>query len=202
MDKVVIKGLPNQGMIESGDDVHCKRSCRLKTFEEIQEGELIHMVMRSLFILVFLALLMSPFAHAGDLTGKVTAVADGNNITVLTDNSQRIKIRLFGIDCPEKSQAYGKEAKQFSSDLVLGKRVKIWPIEKDRYGRTVGWVFTAEKNLNKELLLAGLAWHDKQRSSDIALAAMEMKARAAKKGLWADPTSIPPWEFRSKMKGN
>jgi micrococcal nuclease len=107
-----------------------------------------------------------------------------------------MKVRLEGVDCPESHQDYGTKAKQFTSDLVFGKEVKVVAKEKDRYGRTVGTVFVDEQNLNLSLVKAGLAWHYKQYSKDETLAQAETDARAAKIGLWSVPDPTPPWDFR------
>ena len=80
--------------------------------------------------------------------------------------SKQAKIRHAAIDCPEKKQPYSQKAKQFTADLVAGKVVKVWEVDTDRYGRIVGFVFVNDKNLNKELLSAGLAWHYKQYNRD------------------------------------
>jgi micrococcal nuclease len=90
-------------------------------------------------------------------SGKVIGVADGDTITVLSDK-RPLKIRLYGIDCPEKRQPFGKRAKQFTSDLVFGKVVDIEPIAIDRYGRTVAFVRVGNLSVNEELIKEGLAW--------------------------------------------
>lgn len=135
-------------------------------------------------------------ATAADFSGQVVGVLDGDTIDVL-HNSQAERIRLNGIDCPEKGQAYGKKAKQFTSTLVYGKSVTIKPLRKDRHGRTVGDVLLSDgTNVSRELVKAGLAWWYRQYSKDESLHALEDEARAAKLGLWADPNPIPPWEVR------
>lgn len=130
--------------------------------------------------------------------GKVVSVTDGDTIKVIKDGIQ-IKVRLAAIDCPEKGQPWGKKAKQFTSHMALFQTVVVLPESKDRYGRIIGWVFIDEINLNKALIRAGLAWHYRKYSSDSLLTALEMEARAAKKGLWSEPEPVPPWEWR-KMK--
>lgn len=130
--------------------------------------------------------------------GKVVSVTNGDTIKVLKYGKQ-IKVRLAAIDCPEKGQPWGKRAKKFTSLLVLHKTVTVLPVDEDRYGRIVGWVFIEEINLNKALIRAGLAWHYRHYSSDSLLTALEMEARAAKKGLWSELDPVPPWEWR-KMK--
>jgi len=109
----------------------------------------------TLFLLILPSLLL-----AASFQGKVVSVSDGDTIKVLKDGKQ-VKIRLAAIDCPEKGQPYGQKAKRFTADMVAGKTVKVWETDTDRYGRIVGFVFVGDKNLNKELLSAGLAWHYK-----------------------------------------
>ncbi len=157
---------------------------------------------QSIISIVFLALALLSYTliSGKDLKGRVVSIQDGDTVTLLQGNTT-YKIRLNGIDCPEKKQAFGNVAKQFTANMVFGKQVKVQYTEKDRYGRYLGTVITADgKNLNKELLKAGLAWHYKQYSDSVVLAGLEDKARAAKIGLWSDPDSIPPWEFRQRKK--
>jgi len=85
--------------------------------------------------------------------------------------------------------------------MVFQKKVNVYYSSKDRYRRYLGTVMDREgKNLNRELLKAGLAWHYKHYSDDVILAGLESKARRAKLGLWADPGAIPPWEFREQAR--
>lgn len=154
------------------------------------------MIMRVKISTVIIILILIPsFLYAGSWEGKVVGISDGDTIKVLKDGKQ-VKIRLASIDCPEKGQPYGQKAKQFTADMVAGKKVRIWPTDTDRYGRIVGFVFVGDRNLNKELLSAGLAWHYKKYSRDPELAKLEFKARSARTGLWSEPDPIPPWEYR------
>lgn len=79
------------------------------------------------------------------------------------------------------------------------KLVEIKPFDKDRYGRTVAWVYVGGKNLCEELVKNGLAWHFRKYSSDQNLADLEKQARKGRVGLWADPHAVPPWEFRRSV---
>src|SRR2546422_9117216 len=91
-------------------------------------------------------------------TGKVVGVTDGDTISVM-HNGRAEKIRLHGIDCPEKGQAFGQRAKQFTSTLVFGKEVTVTVQDSDKYGRTIGEVTLLDgRVLNHELVKAGLAW--------------------------------------------
>lgn len=149
------------------------------------------------FCLSLLFLVSSP-AHAW--TGQVVAVTDGDTIKVLQDGRQR-KIRLYGVDTPEKKQAFGQKAKDFTATLVAGKVVDIDPVDQDRYGRTVGLVTVDGRILNEELIKKGFAWVYRQyckRGECREWLMFESQAKAAKIGLWADPAPIPPWEWRRR----
>ncbi|RJP93930.1 MAG: nuclease [Desulfobacteraceae bacterium] len=163
------------------------------------------MVKKRLLFIVFFAfiILITTFAHA-DISGKVVGVADGDTITVL-ENQTQYKIRIFGVDCPEKSQDFGTQAKQFTSDLVFGKTVQVIPEEADRYGRTVGTVMVDGKCLNEEIVKAGFAWvyhqYCKKPICD-QWNRYEEAAKNAKIGLWSHPNPTPPWEFRHGAKAS
>ena len=132
-------------------------------------------------------------------TGACVAVTDGDTIKVMHEGKTE-KIRLYGIDCPEKKQPFGTKAKQFTGGLVFGKIVDVDALEKDRYGRTIAWVYISDKCLNGELLKAGLAWHYKRYSKETSLAEMEDTARLQKIGLWTDPHPVPPWSWRRERR--
>ncbi len=150
-------------------------------------------------LVLILAIPVSAWPQHPTWQGKVVGVSDGDTITVLHDGKGE-KIRLYGIDCPEKRQAFGKRAKQFTSGTVFGKNVEVRPVTTDRYGRTIAWVYVNGTCLNEELLRTGFAWHYKRYSSERHLADMETQAKQNKVGLWSDPHAIPPWDFRRGKK--
>lgn len=139
---------------------------------------------------------------AAEFQAKVIRVLDGDTIEVLHDR-QPERIRLNGIDCPEKTQAYGQRAKQFTAEACFGKVVVIDDRGTDRYGRTIGEVKLPDgRNLNHELVGAGMAWwYRKYAAGDTVLQKLEEGARAARRGLWADPNAMPPSEFRHGGRG-
>ncbi|WP_445717383.1 thermonuclease family protein [Flavobacterium sp.] len=129
---------------------------------------------------------------------KVVGIKDGDTFKVLYNNSE-ITIRLNHIDCPEKNQPYGKNAKWKASDLCFGKMVKIVSNgKKDRYKRLIAEVYCNNININKELIKNGLAWHFKKYSSDNDYAKLEIQARKLKVGLWQQSNPIAPWNWRKK----
>lgn len=150
-----------------------------------------------LLIILTLAYIILP---ARAITGKVTGVKDGDTIEILKERTS-YRIRLAGIDCPEKKQPYGSQAKQFVSELCFGKTVTARILSQDRYGRHIALIILPDgRNLNHELLRHGLAWHYKQYSKNRHLAALEAEARQRRIGLWSDKNPIPPWEFRRRSR--
>jgi micrococcal nuclease len=144
--------------------------------------------------LVFCTLFV--FVGIDTYTAKVIGVTDGDTIVVLTTDNKQIKIRLEGIDCPESHQDFGEKAKQATVQMCFGKEVTVKKSGVDRYGRTLAYVYVGDLCINKELLRLGLAWHYKQYNNNEELAKLENEAQAKKIGLWSQPKSIAPWDFR------
>lgn len=135
------------------------------------------------------------------LCGEVVGVSDGDTIKLLVKN-RTYKIRLYGVDTPEKKQAYGMKAKKFTSSMVFAKQVTVTIMSKDRYGRYVGVVQLSDgRILNHELLRYGYAWwYSQYAPNDHALQQLEHEARSEKRELWSDPNAIPPWDFRRNTR--
>ena len=135
--------------------------------------------------------------------GKAVQVLDGDTVEVLEFQQQVIRIRLYGVATPEKKQAFGQKAKEFTLNLVGGKQVEVEPIDTDQYERTVGLVHVGNKCLNEELLKFGFAWYYGQYCKKDFCREwrdLETRAKVNKVGLWGDPHAQPPWEFRRKAK--
>lgn len=131
--------------------------------------------------------------------GKVIKVVDGDTYDVLTSDFKTIRIRMNGIDAPEKKQAFGTRSKDYLSSLCFGKMVKIVPINYDRNKRLIADSFTDRgSNLSREMLRAGYAWHFKKYSKDKKMSEDENHARKNRAGLWVDNEPIAPWVFRSR----
>lgn len=139
---------------------------------------------------------------AGEINGQVVAISDGDTITVLDVNKVQHKIRLLGIDSPEKAQAYGQAAKKNLSDLIFYKQVTVVWNKKDRYQRILGKVLMGEQDICLEQVKQGMAWHYKQyqrdQSQDDQFKYSEAEKNAQKKrlGLWSDSSPIEPSKFR------
>lgn len=158
-------------------------------------------------ISLLLTLLFAFACNAETITGHVVGVADGDTITVLDDTNTQHKIRLAGIDAPEKKQAFGNRSKESLSDLVFDKTVNVETEKRDRYGREIGKVLVNGQDVNLVQVERGMAWFYRQYQREQSpndrrlYEAAEDAARADKRGLWRDADPMPPWEFRhNKIK--
>jgi endonuclease YncB( thermonuclease family) len=138
---------------------------------------------------------------APSFVGKVVGISDGDTLTVL-HHEYPLKVRLHGVDAPEKRQAFGTQARQFTSDLVFKQTVTVVIHDMDRYGRLVVDVLLPDgRSLNRELVRAGMAWWYREYApQDTALEALEREARDAQQGLWSDLHAVAPWEWRTQQK--
>jgi endonuclease YncB( thermonuclease family) len=149
---------------------------------------------------------MPPRPVLGQSGGRVVAVADGDTITVLDPSNRQIRVRLAGIDAPEKSQDFGNKAKQYLSGLVYDKHVTLEGSKLDRYDRLVAKVMLGKVDINVTMIHAGLAWHYKQYEKEqtptdrLIYSSAEKAARNLKTGIWSTPGPVAPWEFRAAAK--
>ena len=135
-----------------------------------------------------------------EFSGKVVGVSDADTVTVLTPDKQQIKVRLDGIDAPEKSQQHGDRAKQALAALVFGQHVVVKKTGEDRYGRTLGIIMYGSVHVNDRMVADGWAWHYTDYNCEDRIANLESAARTAKRGLWEFDRPIPPWEFRARKR--
>jgi len=148
-------------------------------------------------ILLFLLLAKTSCYNSDFVSGQVIKVIDGDTYDLLLKNKTTIRVRMDGIDAPEKGMPYSKKATQFLGELCKEQTVKINKANIDQYGRTVSFSYLEDgRELSREMLKAGYAWHFKKYNSDPELAALEEEARQAKRGLWKDENPMAPWEVR------
>jgi endonuclease YncB( thermonuclease family) len=140
------------------------------------------------------------------LLGRVVGIADGDTLTILDDGNQQFKVRLAGIDAPERGQPFGQTSKQSLSDLVFGSIVQSYCNKLDKYGRWVCLVVVDGKDANLEQVRRGLAWHYKEYQSEQSAADRESyadaehSARDKHVGLWSEASPTPPWEWRAASR--
>jgi endonuclease YncB( thermonuclease family) len=158
-------------------------------------------------VLVAIALtVLAPASHADTLTGRVVRIADGDTLTLLDATNTQHKIRLAGIDSPEKGQAFGQVCKQSLSDLAHDRVVEVESSKRDRYGRVIGKVLVGDQDANLEQIRRGCGWHYKKYQNEqsvddrLTYNAAEESARAGKFGLWADHEPVPPWDWRKARR--
>ena len=135
-----------------------------------------------------------------ELKGKVVGVTDGDTFTLLTESKEQKKIRLHGIDAPERKQEFGQVSKQKLSDLIFGKEVIVQQMNIDRYKRIIGIVHIRNLCVNEEMLKSGLACHFKKYDKNPEWAVMEDDAKMSKKGLWVQDEPVNPWDYRKIIK--
>ena len=167
-------------------------------------------ILRSLLIL---SALLIGAAHAETLSGRVVGVTDGDTITVLDADRQQHKIRLQGIDAPEKAQPFGQRSKENLSRLVFNKEVRVDWTKRDRYQRIVGkvWVQPADcrtcpmtLDAGQAQLAAGMAWWYRKYAMEQSpedrgrYEFEEQEAKVRRVGLWGDADPVPPWEWRRR----
>lgn len=141
-----------------------------------------------------------PMREAG--MGRVVKIVDGDTYDILIDGIQT-RVRMDGIDAPEKGQAFYQVSKDHLGKLCDGQTVRLESKGKDRYGRTLAKSYLAGgREAGAEMIKAGMAWHYKKYSDDAELARMETEARQARKGLWVDSSPVAPWDFRKMKRGN
>lgn len=159
-------------------------------------------ISRALLLGIMLSCSQHLFAEL--LHGLVVKVSDGDTITVLDGKRQQHRIRLGGIDAPERGQAFGQVSRTNMADLVFEKSVSVSWNKRDRYGRIIGKVFVRGENVGLAQIRQGLAWHYKhfikdQTAEDQKIYAIaELAARSTKTGLWQQANPEAPWDFRRK----
>jgi len=131
--------------------------------------------------------------------GQCVGVIDGDTIIVMHEN-QEFRVNLYGLECPEKGQPFRDMARHYTYRRVCGKVVQIKPLLRDSYGRTQAWVYVGGRNLNHDLVGAGLAWHNFEDAPNPELKSLEKEARARKRGLWIDSKPIPPLAYRKTRR--
>lgn len=157
------------------------------------------------FAVVALSILTTTI-KAETISGRVVGIADGDTLTLLDATNTQHKIRLAGIDSPEKSQPFGQHCKKSLSDLAYDRVATVETTKLDRYGRAIGKVLVNGRDVNLEQIQRGCGWHYKKYQNEQSLDdrlsynSAEESARANRVGLWADQEPMPPWEWRKARR--
>jgi endonuclease YncB( thermonuclease family) len=130
------------------------------------------------------------------ISGTVTAIADGDTLTLL-HNAREIRVRLVEIDAPESSQPFGRRSRQALADRCFKKSARVETKGQDRYGRTLGRVWCDGVDVNEAQVRDGMAWVYDEYVTDRDLYDVQSDARDDRRGLWADSGAMAPWAWRS-----
>ncbi|WP_210461825.1 thermonuclease family protein [Pantoea ananatis] len=149
--------------------------------------------------LIAVLLLITFFSYAGEFSGRVIRVIDGDTIEVL-QAYRTVRIRLQNIDAPEKKQAFGSWSSDRLKMLLAGRMVTVTYSECDRYGRILGRVSADGKDVSAYMVSAGAAWVYGRYNTDPTLSSLQHQAQAARRGLWADSSPVPPWAWRHQTR--
>jgi len=153
----------------------------------------------------------APPPHDAPIEGVALDVQDGDSFVFRGDDGVRRRIRVSGIDAPEKHQPFADASRRALGAMLRDRRVLVEPIKQDPFGRTVARVVAlggaqAGRDLGLAQIEAGLAWHfvrykaDQAPDDRVRYAQAERSARAARAGLWRDDAPEAPWDFRARMR--
>jgi endonuclease YncB( thermonuclease family) len=148
--------------------------------------------------LIYVLLLVCCTADA-TLSGRVVKVTDGDTITILTAGNKQEKIRLIDIDAPEKGQDYCNRSQEYLASMVAGKTVTVEYKGRDRYRRILGTVYVEGKNVNEEMVRAGLAW-EYYLTKNRKIKALQEEAQRKRLNIWSMPNPVSPREYRQSKK--
>lgn len=164
---------------------------------------------------VIITLTAPCIASADEFTGRVVNVADGDTLTILDADKRQHRIRIGGIDAPEKAQPFGNRSKQNLERMAKGKDALADCPKTDRYGRKVCKVWVRPEDcpscgktldVGYSQISAGLAWwyraYAKEQSAEDRgrYESEENEARLRKRGLWVESSAVPPWEWRANKR--
>lgn len=163
---------------------------------------------RALALLCLPALVLPARPEAAfQLQGRVVRILDGDTVELLVGGFRTERIRLVGIDAPEKGQPFGTASRKRLASLCFLRDLQVRADKRDRYGRLLGRLFAGGEDLNRRMIAEGMAWHYAQYAREQPLgertgdARAEQEARAARRGLWSDPDPVAPWDWRHRGRG-
>ncbi len=151
---------------------------------------------RGFIFTLFILLCQLACTSQSRIEGTAIRIIDGDTFELLTSNKRPIRIRLFGIDAPEKNQEFGTASKQVLASRIFQKKVIVEKVNTDRNGRMVAVVYCDGVDINLYMIRSGMAWHFTRYSKRQDYANAEQAARSEKVGLWSHASPIAPWDFR------
>ena len=158
-------------------------------------------ILNRLIVVLVLLFSLATVCSAQRFNVKVVSISDGDTFTGLNSDNLQIKIRIYGIDAPEKKQAFGNKSKECLSSYIFGKTVTVDVQSQDSWGRYIAYVYTPDgRDVSLLMLQEGMAWHFVKYDNTSRYSSAEIDARRLKKGLWSDKYPVAPWDFRASNK--
>ncbi|MBI4290781.1 MAG: thermonuclease family protein [Betaproteobacteria bacterium] len=157
-------------------------------------------------VIIFCTFIACPAPLAAEMTARVVNVADGDTITVLTPDKKQLRVRLAGIDAPERKQPFGSRSRQNLSGVIHGKEVQLDCYKADQYRRQVCRVYLNGRDVGLDQVREGFAWwyrryvNEQESRERKAYESAETEAKTRRAGLWVDKSPVPPWEWRQARR--
>jgi len=145
-------------------------------------------------------------AQAEAVYARVVKIYDGDTLAIVDGMSRELRVRLSGIDAPERAQPFGAASRKSLAELARGKTALIEYYKLDKYGRLVARVRVDGRDISVEQLRRGMAWHrvsvplDQSAQEALLYGQAEQEARSRRLGIWQE-NAVPPWKFREANKG-
>jgi endonuclease YncB( thermonuclease family) len=143
---------------------------------------------------------VSAAGFAKEVSYRVVRIADGDTLTALSAENRQLKCRLYGIDAPEKRQAFGQASKLSLAQLAFGRSAQIDVVGRDRYGRAICRIAVNGVDVNREQIVRGMAWMYREYADDRSYSEAEGVAQARRAGIWIEARPVPPWAFRRAVR--
>jgi endonuclease YncB( thermonuclease family) len=148
------------------------------------------------------AVVVAAVAAGSSFDAKVIGVVDADTLEVLDEAKVTHRVRLHGIDSPERGQPFAKKARAAMSSLVAGQNVTVESLGDDRYGRLIARIVVDGRDVGQAMIAGGWAWHYVKYDDSEVYAAAERQARESRAGLWRNERAVPPWEWRKMPKAD
>ena len=162
--------------------------------------------MLRVYACLFVVVTLCCRAETRSLAGRVTAVVDGDSFVITDASRQSHRVRLLGIDAPERKQSFSTASKRQLSNMIFGRDIVVISPKVDQYGRIVGSVVLNGHDVALDQVQAGMAWvyvhyqGELTPSDRAAYAAAQRSAKEKRAGIWSEPAPVPPWQFRRSRR--
>lgn len=139
------------------------------------------------------------FEPADPARAHLLGISDGDTVRVRVADYDETRLRLQGVDAPERDQPFGRAATRCLDDILRGGALTVDVYELDKYDRLVGSLYVDGERVDVQLVERGCAWwYRRYAPFDMELLSAQRRAKEARVGLWADPNPIEPERWRHR----